>query len=156
MYTHIAARMSVFLFYLHLHFSHSCVCVSNHVYALPSSSIFIHIYGHVHIYICVDYSVTTPYNLFAELTKRLCVPALSGVARCLHTCDPIFQSVYFSTYVCLRNLWMHIYHFHMKKWNSLCTWPLPYVPHMGGPPLHSYLSHPPKYVLTWGCLHHAR
>ena len=53
----------------------------------------------------------TPYSLFAPLTKRLCVPATSGVAWCLHTCDPMFQSLYFSNRVYLRFLWMHIYRF---------------------------------------------
>jgi len=86
--THNPAHMPIFLFQVHLHFSNFGVCVSKHVYAFPSSSTFIHIYSHVHIYICFDYSVMTPYNLFAQLTKRLCVPAPSGVARCLHTCDP--------------------------------------------------------------------
>jgi len=98
------APMSVFLFYLHLHFSNSSVFVSNQIYAFPSPSIFIHIYSHVHIYIYINHSVMTPYNLFAPLTKRLCVPAASSVARCLHTCDPMFQSLYFPNHACLRLL----------------------------------------------------
>jgi len=155
MYTHNSAPMSVFLLYLHLHFSNSCVCVYNHIHAFPSPSIFIHIYSHGHIYICVNHSVMTPYNLFAPLPKRLFVPAPSGVARCLCTCDPMCQSLYFSNHAYLRFLWMHIYHFYMKKWNSVCTCYLPYVC-VAPPRLHSYLFHPPKHVLTWGCLHHAR
>jgi len=127
MYTHNPAPMPVFLFYLHLHFSISCVCVSKHVYAFPTPSISMHIYRHVHMYIYFDYSVMTLYNVYAPLTQRLCVPAPSGVAWCLHSCDPTFQSLYFSHHPCLRFLWMHIYHVHMKKWNSVCNWTLPYV-----------------------------
>ena len=127
MYIPSPAPMSVFLFYLHPYFSNFCVHVSNHEYAFPCPSIFIRIYNHVHIYVCVDYTIMTPYNLFASRTTRLFIPAPSGVAQCLHTCDLMFQSLYFSNHVCLRFLWMHIYHFHMEKWNYVCTCPLPYV-----------------------------
>jgi len=46
----------------------------------------------------------TPYHMFAPLTKRLCVPASSSVARSLHTCDLMFLSLYFSNHMCLRFL----------------------------------------------------
>ena len=52
------------------------------------------------------------------------VPAPSGVARCLHTCDPMFKGLYFSNHPCLRFLWMHTYHVHIKikiKFDILCV-----------------------------------
>jgi len=38
-------------FHLHLHFSNSCVWVCKHAYACPSSSIFMHVYRHIHLYV---------------------------------------------------------------------------------------------------------
>ena len=118
------------------------VCLKH---AFPSSSTFIHTYRHINMFICFDYSVMTPYNLFAPLTKRLCVPAPSGVTWCLHTCEPMSQSVCFSHHACLRFLWMHIHHVHMKQWNYVCT-------HLRvpSPRLHSS----PIHVPTWEYLHH--
>ena len=54
------------------------------------------------MYICFDYSVMTPDNLYAPIMKCVCVPAPSGVARCLHTCDPMFKGLYFSNHPCLH------------------------------------------------------
>jgi len=48
--THKPANMPRLHFHLHLHFSTSCVCVCKNVYAVPSSSIFVHIYRHFHMY----------------------------------------------------------------------------------------------------------
>jgi len=45
---HKPAHMSAIL-HLHLPFSNSRACVSKHVYAFPSSSIFIHTYRHIHM-----------------------------------------------------------------------------------------------------------
>jgi len=115
------------------------VWVTAYLYAFPPPSISIHTYSHVRIYIYFDYSVMTPYDLFTPLTKRLCVPAPSGVTRCLHTCDPMSQRVCFSHHACLRFLWLHIHHVHMKRWNSVCTCPLPYV---RSPTTSSFVSFP--------------
>jgi len=51
--THNPANMPKPFFHLHLHFFNSCVCVSKHVYTFPwaSSSILIHIYCHIHMYV---------------------------------------------------------------------------------------------------------
>jgi len=127
--THNPAHMPFLLFYLYLHFFNSCVpvCVYKHVYAFPSSSIFIHTYRHIHTYICFDYSVMTPYNVYGPLIQCLCVPAPGDVARCLHTRDPMFKGLYFSNHPCLRFLWMHTFHVHIKK-AKLCVYlPLSYV-----------------------------
>ena len=48
--TYKHAHMPIFFFHMRLHFSNSCVRVSKHVYAFPSSSIFIHISRHIHLY----------------------------------------------------------------------------------------------------------
>ena len=41
------APISVPFFYLHVYCVTGCVCVSKHVYAVPSYSIFVHIYCHM-------------------------------------------------------------------------------------------------------------
>jgi len=107
--------MPILLFHLHLLFSNPCLCVFKHVYAFPSSSIFIHVYRHIHKYICFDYSVWTPCNLYVPIIKSLSVPALSDVARYFHTCDPMFKGMYLSNRQCLRFLRMHTYHAHIHK-----------------------------------------
>ena len=104
-----------FLFHLHHHFSNSCVYVSKHVYAFHSFSIIIHIYCHIRMYTCFDYFVMNPSTPNAPIIKRLCVPAPKSVTWCLHTCDPMFKGLHFSNLPCLRFLWMHTYHVHVKK-----------------------------------------
>jgi len=147
------AHMPIFLFHLHLHFSNSCVCVPKHVYTFPSSSIFIHIYRHIHMYICFEYCVMTPYNFYAPIIKHLYVPApkmspdvYTIVTPCSRVCISRIIRVY-ASYECTHTMFMS------KKRNSVCTCPL----HMcvAQPRLNSYLFHPPKHVLTCG-LHHAR
>jgi len=107
--------MPILLFHLHLPFSNSFFCVSKHVYAFPSSFIFIQMYHHIHMYMCFDYSVMTPCSLYAPIIKRLSIPAPSNVARYLHTCDPMFKGPYLSSRPCLRFLRMHTYHIHIQK-----------------------------------------
>ena len=95
--------------------SMSWVCVCQLVYAFPSSSTFIYNYHHIHIYICDDYCAMTTYKLNIPIMMRLCVPASRGVARCLHTCDPMFKGLYFGIHTCLYCfLWIHTHHVHIK------------------------------------------
>ena len=102
--THNPALMPTLLFYLHLPFSISFFCISKHLNAFASSSIFIQMYHHLHMYMCFDYSVMTPCNLYAPIVKRLSMPAPSDVARYLHTCDLMFKGPYLSNRPCLRFL----------------------------------------------------
>jgi len=119
--THNPAHMPRFLFHLHLHFSISCVCVSKHVYAFPSSSIFIHTYRHIPMYICFDYSVMTPYKLYALIMKRLCVPAPAmspDVYTLVNPCSSVCISLIIRVYAsCECTYTMFI----SKKWNSVCN-----------------------------------
>jgi len=115
------------LFPLHFHLCNSCVCVCQLVYALPSSSIVIHIYCHIYMYICLEYSVRTPYILYTPITIRLCVPAPRGFAQCWHNCDSMFKGVYFNIYPCLCWLWIHKYHVHIKNAQFCVHIPLPFV-----------------------------
>jgi len=58
------------------------MCVRQFVYALPSFSIFMHIYRNMYIYTCFDYSVMIPYTeLYTPIIMRLCVPAITGFSR---------------------------------------------------------------------------
>ena len=107
--------MPILVLHLHLPFSYSGLCVFKHVYAFPSSSIFIHMYRHIHMYICFDCSVMTPCNLYAPTIKRLSAPVPSNVARYLYTCDPIFKGRYLSNRLCLRFLKTQTYHVHIQK-----------------------------------------
>jgi len=63
--THNPANMPFFLLHLHLHFSNPCVCVSKHIYAFPSSSIFIHTYPHIHMYVLCSVLYPQPYFFFS-------------------------------------------------------------------------------------------
>ena len=139
------AHMPILLFCLHFHLCNSCVCVCKLVHTLPSSSIFIHIYRHIHMYICFHYCVMTPYNLYAPIITVSVHLLLE--ARCLHTCDPIFKSLYFNIHPCLYFLWMHTYHVRTKKVKFCVYLPLTYVQ----PCLFPYLFHPSKHVLTCEC-----
>jgi len=140
--------MPVFLFKLRLHFYNSCVGVSTHVYTFPSPSISMPIYRHTHMYICFDYSVMTLYNSYVPLTQRLCVPAHSGVIRCLHTCDPMFQSLYYFKDPWLRFLWIHIYHVHIKN-AKFCVY-LP--PHICALPQHVFVRILSIHLKTCSCV----
>jgi len=62
--THTPVNM---MFHLYLHFSKSCVCLYKHVYAFPSSSIFVHVYCHLHMY-CLCY-VLYLYPCFCLLSS---------------------------------------------------------------------------------------
>jgi len=115
------AHMPILLFRLHFHLCNSCVCVCKLVHTLPSSSIFIHIYRHIHMYICFHYCVMTPYNLYAPIITVSVHLLLE--ARCLHTCDPIFKSLYFNIHPCLYSYECTHTMFVPKKWNSVCTYP---------------------------------
>ena len=72
------------------------------VYALPSSSTFVHIYRHIHMYICFDYSVMTTSILYTPIIIRLCVPAPRGWARYCHNCHSMFKGVCFNICSCIR------------------------------------------------------
>ena len=67
------------------------------------------------MYICFDYSVMTPCNLYVPIMKSLSVPAPSDVARYFQTCDPMFEGLYLSNRPCLRFLRMHTHHAHIQK-----------------------------------------
>jgi len=121
------AHMPILLFLLHFHLCNSCVCVCQLVYALSPSSIFIHIYRHIYMYTCCDYSVMTPYNLYAPIVIRLCVPAPRGFASCWHTCDSMFKGLYFNIHLCLCLLWIHTYHLHIKNVQFCVHLPLPFL-----------------------------
>jgi len=112
---HDPALMPILVLHLHLPFSYSGLCVFKHVYAFPSSSIFIHMYRHIHMYICFDCSVMTPCNLYVPIMKSLSVPAPSDVDRYFHTCYPMFKGPYVSNRRCLRSLRMHTCHSHIQK-----------------------------------------
>ena len=115
LYSHNPALMPILLFHLHLPFANSSFCVSKHVYAFPSSSIFIHMYHHFHMYMCFDYSVMTPCNLYVPIINCLSVPVPNNVARYHDTCDSMFKGLYLSNRPCLRFLRMHTYHVHIQK-----------------------------------------
>ena len=67
--THNPAHMPILLFHLPLPFSNSCICVSKHVYVFPSSSIFIYIYRHIAIFMCMFCVLFYVYNyLFCFLS----------------------------------------------------------------------------------------
>jgi len=125
--THNLAHKIILRFLLHFHFCDSCVYVCQLVYALPSSSIFIHIYRLIYMYICFDYYVLTPYILYTPMMIRLCIPAPRGWARCWHTCDFMFKGLYFSNHPCLRFLWIHTYHVQTKNVQFCVHLPLHYV-----------------------------
>jgi len=55
----------------------------------------IHMFRHIHVYICFDYSVMIPYNLYAPIIIRLCVRAPRSFAQCLHTSDRTTGHWYF-------------------------------------------------------------
>jgi len=75
------ARILILCFLLYFHFCDSCVCVRQFVHALPSSSIFMHINGHMYIYTCLDYSGLIAHNLYTPIVIHLCVPAVKGRSR---------------------------------------------------------------------------
>jgi len=79
--THNLAHILILRFLLYLHFGNSCVCVRHLVYALHSCSLFIHIYRHIYLYICWDYSVMAPYKLYTSIIISLGVPAPTGWSR---------------------------------------------------------------------------
>jgi len=104
------------LILLRFHFCTSCVRVCQLVYAFPSSSIFIHIYRNIYMYICFDYhSVMTRYILYTPIMIRLCVPAPRGWARCCHNCDSIFNGLCINIHPSLCFLWIQTYHVYIKN-----------------------------------------
>ena len=113
--THNLAPILILCFLLHLHFCNSCVCVCQLVFALSSSSIFLHIYHHICMYICFGYFVVTTYILCTPIIIRLCVPAPRGWARCWHNCDSMFKGLCFNILTCLCFLQIHTYHVHIKN-----------------------------------------
>jgi len=72
----------------------------------------------MYMYICLDYSVMTPYILYTPIIKRLRVPAPRGWARYCHNCDSCakskFDGLCFNIQQCLCFLWIHTYHVHIK------------------------------------------
>ena len=72
---HNLAHILILRFLLYFHFYDSYVRMYISVYALPSSSILMHIYRHMYMYKCFDYSVIIPYNLYTPIIMCLCVPA---------------------------------------------------------------------------------
>ena len=73
----------------------------------------IHIYPYSYVSM-FHYSVMTPYNVYAPIIKRLCVPAPNDVARCLHTCDFVGAFCLFvlsnlsTTCVCITGVFQHL------------------------------------------------
>ena len=149
--THSLAHIHILRFLLYLHVWNSCLRLCQLVYALFSSSVFIHIYCHIYMYICFDYSIMTPYNLYSEIIIRPCVPAPRGFEQYLHTSDPMFKGLFL--------IFIHVYDssgytytiFISKNSNSACTYPfLTCVLQLC---LYPYLFYPPKQVLTCECLY---
>ena len=69
----------------------------------------------------------TTYNINFPITIRPCVSADRGFARCLHTCDPLFNGLYFNIHTCLCFLWIHRYHVHRKNVHFCMHIPCPYL-----------------------------
>jgi len=79
------------------------------------------------MYLCDDYCTMTTYDMKIPITIRLCVPADTGLARCLHTCDPMIKGLYFNVHTCLCLLSIHTYHVHGKNVHFCTHLPFPYV-----------------------------
>jgi len=125
--THNLAHLFMFRFLLYFHFCNSCVCVCQLLYTLPSSSILIHIYRHICMYIRFDYYVMTLYILYTPIIIRLYVPAPRGWARCWHNWDFMFKGLRFNIHPCLCFLWIHTYHIQIKNVQFCVHLALPYV-----------------------------
>ena len=86
--THNLSDILILRFLLHFQFCDPYVCVRQFAYALPPSSIPMHIYRHIDMYACFDYSAMTPYKLYTPIIISFCVPAAKAspvlTCRCLH------------------------------------------------------------------------
>ena len=94
------------------------------------TSLLLHCHTHLlpyYVYICLDYSVMTPYILYTPIIIRLCVPAPRGWPRYCHNYHSVFKGLCFSIYPCLRFLWIHTYHRQIKIVQFCVHLPLPYV-----------------------------
>jgi len=76
--THNLAHILILRFLLHSHLCDSYVCVRQSAYALPSSSIPIHIYRQIDMYACFDHFVMTPCKLYTPIKISFCVPTVKG------------------------------------------------------------------------------
>jgi len=103
-YAYDPAHMSALLFYLHDYYSNLCVFVIEPVYAFPSSSIFVHIFGHLHVY-CLCY-VLYLYPCFCVF---LLFPTLNR-----HLWHGVFWCHHIPTHILFT--WFHLY-FHLL----ICT-----------------------------------
>jgi len=124
--THNLAHIFILRFLLYFYFCNSCVCVCQLLNTLPSSSILIHIYRHIYMYICFDYYVMTPYILYTPIIIRLCVPAPRGWAQCWHNWDSMFKGPRFNIHPCL----CFPMNTHIPYSDQKCSIPRPPSPHL--------------------------
>jgi len=116
--THNLAHILILRFPVHFHFCDAYVCVRQFAYALPYSSIPMHIYRHIDMYACFDYSVImTLYKIYTPIIISFCVPAAKGQSR---------AHVWMST-SCMRGNKIRITRIHNEIYNKthkqkLTTW----------------------------------
>jgi len=80
----VSAACFVFGFYLHVYCSDYCVYVSKQAYALPFSSIFVHISRHFHVY-CILFYIYTHLFVFVLLFPKHNTHLCDSVYSCNHT-----------------------------------------------------------------------
>ena len=115
--THSLDHMPISLLHLYVHFSNPYVCVLKNLYALTPSSIFIHIYRHIYMYACFNYSILATYNLYVPLGIRPYISVRRRFAWCKHTCDPMFKGLYFNIHTYLYSMTIHTWHVHTHLLN---------------------------------------
>jgi len=75
----------------------SCVCVITHVYAIPSSSIFIHTYRHLHMYgLCSVLFVSPSFRFLSSVSTNFINTYVTVSIDVRTTCSyayPLFPSV---------------------------------------------------------------
>jgi len=86
-YTHNPAHMSVLLFYLHVDYSNGCVCVPEHLYAFPSSWIFLHIIALFICTLCVMFYIYTHLVVYFFFFRNLID---TRVTVSIHVLIPLF------------------------------------------------------------------
>ena len=125
--THSLDHMPTFVLHLHVHFSNTCVCVFKHLYAFTNSSIFIHIYRHIYMYVRFNYSVLATHNLYIPIVIRLYVSVTSHFSWCIRTCVTMFKGLYFIMKTYLFLLSIHVCHVHTNLLNFCMHLPFPSV-----------------------------
>ena len=65
------------------------------------------------------------YNLCLPILIRIYVPVPRQLARCIHTCDPMFRSLYFIFHTYPYLLSIHTYHAHTNVFSFVYAPPLP-------------------------------